>query len=51
VKSYEKSHLFGGCEFIIGFDGMGELCPGTKNDGDKKQFVHSERDMAGVDDL
>jgi len=50
-EGYEKDNLLSRYGFTFSFDGMGELFPGAKNDGDKKQFIHSERDMAGVDDL
>jgi hypothetical protein len=50
-KSYEKDNLLGCHGFNFGFDGISELCPGIKNDGDKKQSAQSGRDMAGVDDL
>jgi len=50
-KGYEKDNLFNWHRFAFRFAGNDELHPGTKNNRDKKQFVHSQRELAGVDDL
>jgi hypothetical protein len=50
-KDYEEGNLSGWHWCTFGFDRICELCSSTKNDHHKKQPVHFEREMGGVEYL